>query len=243
MNPYIYKESDSLLHDLDPRAKITALLLIFISISAQASPVATIVTTVLVLIWAQTGHAYHGVRRIWLVLASIMVMSTVIWGFLYEGAGFSSVGLKYGVISGVKIDAMIVAGVTFLAVTRHEEVGWGLQRMGVPYRVTFVISMALRLVPVFICSAYTVMQAQSARGMDLSGGSPVKRVKRYLALFGPLLITALRVTGPLTQALEAKGFGRGTRTSLLDFKWRFKDSIVVFVWIIIAGWSIWVAIG
>lgn len=242
MNPYLYRPGDTILHRLDPRAKIIILLLSFVAVSVQASVTATATVTILILIWAVMGRALHGISNIRVVLVSILLISTVIWGFLYRQGGLSFEGIIYGAICGVKIDVMIIAGVVFLSVTRHEEVGWGLLKMGIPYRVTFVISMALRLVPVFIGSAYTVMQAQAARGLDLSGGSPVVRVRRYLALFSPLLLSSLRVTGPLTQALESRGFSRKGRTSIQEYRWRLRDSLVVAGWISVAGIYIFIVL-
>lgn len=199
--------------------------------------------TVFIVAWTILGRALFGVRRIGVILMSILIITTLIWGLMKRDVGvFSLSSLLFGFVNGIKIDAMIISGVAFLATTRHEEVGCGLQRLGLPYRATFVLSMAMRLVPVFIGTGYTVIQAQTARGLDLSGGAPVVRVRRYLALLTPLLLSALRVSGPLTQALESKGFGRSGRSSLIELHWRRHDNAVLVIWFVIAISSIWMAI-
>ena len=54
----------------------------------------------------------------------------------------------------------------FLSTTKVEEFTAGLARLGVPYRVGFAITLSFRLVPLFIDSALTVVQAQNLRGYD-----------------------------------------------------------------------------
>ena len=243
MNPFLFRDRGSLLHRLDPRAKILALLLSFVAVTVQPLSQGVFLLAALILIWAALGKALFGVRRIAVILISIMVITTLIWGLMKRELGlFSLSSLMFGFVNGMKIDAMIISGVAFLASTRHEEVGCGLQRLGLPYRVTFVLSMAMRLVPVFTLSGYTVIQAQTARGLDLSGGSPVVRVRRYLALLTPLLLSALRVSGPLTQALESRGFSRSGRSSLIELRWRCRDTITVLIWFVIAALCVWMAV-
>ena len=62
------------------------------------------------------------------------------------------------------------SGILFLSVTRIEEFAYALTRLGMPYKVGFTMTLAFRLVPVFVDAAATVVQAQRCRGLDFERG-------------------------------------------------------------------------
>jgi energy-coupling factor transport system permease protein len=79
--------------------------------------------------------------------------------------------------------------------------------MRVPYRVSFAISLSFRLVPLFIDSAVTIVDAQRLRGYDFNQGGPLERVRRYVPVVIPVFMGALRKANNMAMALEARGFG------------------------------------
>ncbi|MDQ5854227.1 MAG: energy-coupling factor transporter transmembrane protein EcfT, partial [Chloroflexota bacterium] len=97
----------------------------------------------------------------------------------------------------------------------------GFIRMGVPYRIAFAFSAALRMVPTLVDSMTTIMQAQRARGVDLEIGTVFARIRAHLPLVVPVFISVLRSARHLAMALEAKGFGaQRERTYLLELRMR-----------------------
>ena len=58
---------------------------------------------------------------------------------------------------------MVVLGVVFLSSTTVEGFAQGLRALGLPYRAAFAITLAFRLVPTFLESGRTVVEAQRAR--------------------------------------------------------------------------------
>ena len=87
-----------------------------------------------------------------------------------------------------------------------------------PYRVGFAITLSFRLVPLFIDSALTVVQAQNLRGYDFNRGGPLERVKRYVPVLIPVFMGALRKANSMAMALEARGFGMSRQpTSFIDY--------------------------
>jgi len=82
-----------------------------------------------------------------------------------------------------------------------------LQRLGVPTRrVTLVIGVGMRFVPTILEQGEGIVKAQKARGIDFSQGSLLKRAKRLLAVFIPLLRACLRRADDLAQAMDARGY-------------------------------------
>jgi len=159
----------------------------------------------------------------------------------------SRASLVFGFGRGLKLAELLATSVLFLSTTKVEEFTAGLQRLGVPYRVGFAITLSFRLVPLFIDSALTVVQAQSLRGYDFNRGGPLERVKRYVPVVIPVFMGALRKANNMAMALEARGFGiSATPTSYIDYPIRARDRVafaaliglgIVYFLIYYSGWG------
>ena len=97
-----------------------------------------------------------------------------------------------------------------------EDFADALTRLGMPYRVGFTMTMAFRLVPVFVDAATTVVQAQRCRGLDFERGGLWQRARRYVPVIVPVFMGALRRADQMAMALDARGFQRGAARTALD---------------------------
>lgn len=164
-------------------------------------------------------------------------MCPVLWSFFIKGKtilwqyrflSISKESLLYGLGMSFRLAMMIISGMIFISCTKVEEFTWGLHKLGLPFKVSFALSLAFRLVPTFIQTAQTITQAQLARGLDLDKGGFITKTKKYIPLIIPILAYAIKKTDLLAQALESKGFGnRGPRTHYLEFKTSIIDYLVV----------------
>lgn len=149
-------------------------------------------------------------RRFRAMFVLVFVFTTVVWTLFYTRPwGPSREGALFGLSTGVRLDTFLVGGLLFLSVTRVEEVAYALGRAGVPYKVGFTLTLAFRLVPVFFDAAYTIMQSQRCRGLDLSQGSLLTRLRGYVPIIVPVFIGALRRADRMAMALELRGFNSG----------------------------------
>ena len=78
-----------------------------------------------------------------------------------------------------------------------------------PYKLGFTMTLAFRLVPVFLDAAVTVVQAQRCRGFNFDEGNLVQRARRYVPVIVPVFMGALRRADGMAMALEARGFQSG----------------------------------
>src|SRR5882757_5866001 len=129
------------------------------------------------------------------------------WGGHPVAIKITWLSIRFGLGRGIKLAELLATSVLFLSTTKIEEFTYGLQRMRVPYRVGFAISLAFRLVPLFIDSAVTIVDAQRLRGYDFNQGGPFERIKRYVPVVIPVFMGALRKANNMAMALEARGFG------------------------------------
>lgn len=162
---------------------------------------------------------------------------TVLWQ--YKFLSVSKESLLYGVGMSFRLAMMIISGMIFISCTNVEEFTWGLHKLGLPFRVSFTLSLAFRLVPTFAETAQTITQSQMARGLELDKGGFILKTKKYIPLIIPILAYAIRKTDLLAQALESKGFGtKGPRTHYLEFKTSMIDYSVVALLICLFIFSI-----
>ena len=101
---------------------------------------------------------------------------------------------------------MVWGGVWLLSTTTIEELAQASQQLGLPSRVGFAFSLAFRWVGILLGAGVGVIQAQRSRGLDISSGNIVERIRKYVPLVVPLIGHALRQTNLLAMALESKGF-------------------------------------
>jgi energy-coupling factor transport system permease protein len=127
----------------------------------------------------------------------------------------------------IRIVTMISCGIIFLSTTRVEEIAHGLTLLGLPHTLGFALSLALRLVPVFVAGAKTTLEAQAARGARLDGKNLLQKLRRHTPFLLPILIQALKKTDLLAASLESKGFGRRKRGYYLTFQTRWIDYTLV----------------
>lgn len=95
-----------------------------------------------------------------------------------------------------------------------------LERRGVAPRLAFVASASVQTVPAMVDRAAAITAAQRARGLDTEGGITA-RLRGILPIVGPVILGALGEVEKRTMALEARGFSRPGRRTLL---WHPADS-------------------
>jgi energy-coupling factor transport system permease protein len=231
MNLFLYLDRDSRVHRLDPRTKLFLLLGSFVAAVLYARPGPLAVLLVILLGYGALGKVLANLRRVWVLLVSIAVITLLSWSIFIRGITpffwrLSWEGVLFGLGAAVKIDSMIISGLIFLSVTRTEEIVLGLIRLRVPYRAAFAFSLAIRMVPTVIGTAITVTEAQRSRGLDLETGGLIQRVRNYIPLLVPIFLQTLRNTDQLAKALESRGFGaRRKRTSFLEIGFHQADGI------------------
>jgi energy-coupling factor transport system permease protein len=121
----------------------------------------------------------------------------------------------------------------FFMTTSADDLGLALEQVHVPYSISFTFTTAVRLVPTMAIDAQTVVDAQRSRGLELDKGNFIKRIKNYIPILIPLIISAIRRSVELAEALESRAFGATEeRTSIVTLTMRLPDYLVVLATII-----------
>jgi len=235
----LYLDRGSVLHRRHPVAKLLAMGLLFVAAFLLDDPRAIAPLTVLVFGATVVAGATANLWRLRWVIVPVFVFTLGIWAFFYPGRATGAdpfEAWRFGLGMALKLETFLAAGLLFLAVTTVEEFAFALTRLGVPYRVGFVVTLAFRLVPVFLDSALTVVDAQRCRGLDFSRGRIDQRIARYVPVIVPVFIGGLRRADQMAFALEVRGFSAGrTRTGLPRLPVNLGDWLLVAVAIALAA--------
>jgi len=212
---------------LDPRTKLwLALCYAVLIVASGRSGWLAIEWGVLLLFVLMISQGKTYLRWLRMLLPMAVFFGGVMWWSLDREAA---------VIACLKLLALTSTFFVFFTTTEPEDLGNALVKTGMPYTVAFVMSTALQFVPVLGRKAQNVLDAQRARGIPLEPGW--SSLKHYPAFLGPLLIQAFQLAEELAEAMEARGFGRPSRTFLKVYKLQPVD------WLAMAGGILLVSAG
>ena len=111
--------------------------------------------------------------------------------------------------------------------------------------MAFVAIASVQTVPAMVERASQITAAQRARGLDTEG-SVWKRIRGVVPIVGPVILGSIAEVEERTMALEARGFGRPGRRTLLWWppdsrpqavaRWALLVALVVLIVARLAGW-------
>ncbi len=250
-----YCEGNSVLHRMDPRAKILLAVLyivvIFIAKSATAFGLLLLFSAGLVLVSGIPVRIVLGSMK---PLTFIIVFTAVINIFWMTGdtllfqIGFVKVYLE-GIINAVllvlRIMLLLLGTSLFLTYTTTpialtdglEQLLSPLKKLHVPvHEFSMMMTIALRFIPTLMEETDKIMNAQKARGADFSQGSILRRAKALIPILVPLFVSAFRRADELATAMECRCYTGGEgRTRMNVLKYRPADILSVAVVILLGA--------
>lgn len=109
----------------------------------------------------------------------------------------------------LKYFSMFPIALVFVFTTHPTEFAASLNRIGVPYKIAYAVSLTLRYLPEVKKDFINIMHAQQARGLDLSKSAPLfTRIQNVAKILGPLIFSSLDRADEISNAMVLRGFGR-----------------------------------
>lgn len=238
-----YYPANSILHKLDPRAKLVGTLVFIISLFLFRS-FPCYVLAALFLAWViriskvPFKFMVKGLKSILILLLITVAFNLFltpgrevfhIWKLqvTYEGilqAVFMAIRLSFLIIG----SSVLTLTTTPNNLTDGLEKGLGfLKRFRVPvHEVAMMMSIALRFIPILLEETDKIMKAQQARGADFETGGLIQKAKNLVPLLVPLFISAFRRANDLAMAMEARGYRGGEgRTKMKPLIYKRRDFV------------------
>lgn len=114
----------------------------------------------------------------------------------------------------LKYTSTIPIVLLFVCTTDPSEFASSLNRIGVSYRISYAVALALRYIPDIQREYRDISLAQQARGVEMSKkASFTSRLKSAGKILIPLVMSSLERIDTISNAMELRGFGKGKKRS------------------------------
>lgn len=243
-----YCEGSSVVHRLDPRAKIIISIIyivaIFLAKSVSAFALLTLSTLGLVFL---TGISPRLILKSMRPLLFIILFTSIINIFWIKGetllVSFWIIniyleGIVNAILIVLRIMLLITATSLFLTYTTTplaltdalESLLSPLKKLHVPvHEFAMMMTIALRFIPTLIEETQKIIAAQTARGADFSSGNIISRAKALIPILIPLFISAFRRADELAVAMECRCYTGGVgRTRMNRLRSSGRDWVFAF---------------
>lgn len=140
----------------------------------------------------------------------------------------------------IKYFTVIPAVLMFILTTNPSEFAASMNRIGMSYKISYSIAIALRYIPDVQADFTKIKHAQEARGIEMSSKAGlIDRIKNVSSILFPLIFTSMDRIDVVSNAMELRGFGKNKkRTWYSGKKLSSKDITVIVVVLIFAAASL-----
>lgn len=230
-----FRKVTSPIHDLDPRIKLLYVCVIFALAIVFMELLPLIVLFLIQIPFVLTA----GVQREWVrsmrgaaFLALMIFATNFVFRYVYSGYAFEQIPfiLEYCIAMTLRFAVLVESFSVFFLTTSPDSLGLALEQTHVPYEFCFAFTTAVRFVPVLGGEAQTIMDAQKARGLELERGNFMKRIRNYIPVLIPLIVSAIRRSLQLAEAMESRAWGATEkRTNLYTLKIKRGDYLLILI--------------
>lgn len=242
-----YFPGDTVIHRLDPRTKLLAVILYIVALFlckwfvSYAVALAFLVTAV-VLSKIRPKALFKGLKP----LLIIIVFTALLNLFYTDGTVLVKFWIfkitREGIVNAffLVLRIMLLVMGTFLLTYTTSPIALtdGLESLLSPlkklhfpvHELAMMMSIALRFIPTLIEETDKIISAQKARGADFETGNIFRRAKALIPILVPLFVSAFRRADELATAMECRCYhgGKG-RTKLKQLRFRRRDIITLLI--------------
>ena len=237
-----YFPGNSLLHRLDPRTKILAVVLYIVALFLAKHFFTYAIMFCVLALSISLSHVplkslFRGMKPVVFILIFTAVLNLfytpgehVLFHFWILTVTMEGVVNAFFMV--IRI-LMLIAGTFLLTYTTSpilltdglESLLGPLKKIKVPvHELSMMMSIALRFIPTLIEETDKIMKAQMARGADFEDGNLIQKAKSMVPLLIPLFVSAFRRADDLAMAMEARCYSGGEgRTKMKPLRYQGTD--------------------
>jgi energy-coupling factor transport system permease protein len=245
-----YVDGNSVLHRLNPMTKLILSFALCAScfLTRNHAVVASIALLNLCL------GALGGIpRRSFKIFASLLKLSALLFFAqvffvsrgnvllpLPFGLRVTDAGVSFSALFALRLVAATMPLSLTLSITRMSDIANVLVRyLGIPYKYAFVLTTAVRFIPLFTEEMTAIMEAQTARGVEFDTKNFFGKIGLLLPLCVPLLISSVRRIEVSAISAELRGFSlRNRESGYKRYGFAPSDAAVLFVCVMIIAASV-----
>lgn len=237
---------DSFVHRLDPRSKLSFVLLFVIAvfIANNAVTYGLLLAFALFVIFVSRIRLYFIINGLKPILFLIVFTFLMHLFFNKEGAliidwkiiKIYEEGIRQGFFISIRFLVLVLITSILTLTTSPISITDGMEDLLGPFKrfklpvheLALMMSISLRFIPTLMDETDKILKAQLARGSDISTGSVKERIRAVVPLLVPLFVSAFKRAEELAIAMEVRGYRGGEgRTRYRQLKWGWRDTVTM----------------
>jgi len=221
----LYQDRASVVHKIDP---ITKLMYILIAVTIPIilpNKLVSLVVLLLSLIILLLGKVLKKVFPI-IGFSIIVLLSVIIIQGLFNAENktvlfhlgnivFYKEGLAFAFGICIRVINILCAFSILVLTTKPSDLIESLVRRGLSPKLGYVLGSVLQIIPEMVGTMETITDAQRSRGMETEGKLLV-RIKSFLPLIGPVVMSSLVNTRERSMALEVRAFNSKAKKTFIN---------------------------
>ncbi len=243
-----YHPAETLLHRLNPTAKMLFLLLATIAAMTTYDTRFLVLFSLISLGLFKLGQIkWHQVSFVMTFILFFSLLNLLAVYIFEPEYGVALYGTHHVILSGygrftltqeelfylanlaLKYFCTIPLAITFLLTTNPSSFASSLNKLGISYKISYAVALALRYIPDIQEDFFNISQAQQARGFEMSKkGRLTQRIKGTAQIVLPLIFSSLDRIEIISTAMELRRFGqKKKRTWYVDEPFQVRDYAIV----------------
>jgi energy-coupling factor transport system permease protein len=153
------------------------------------------------------------------------------------------ISFSFAVSTVLRLIVLMTAFSIFFLTVHPDDFALALIKMRIPYEFAFAFSMAVRYVPTIATETETIRDAQMSRGLELEKGNVLQKVRNYIPILIPIIVSSIRRALQVAESLESRAFGStAARTSLYELRLRKRDVVMMVIACIIVTYALYITL-
>lgn len=212
-----YVPGDSPLHRLNPLTKLILSLILCTACFAADSIMFCLGMIGLNLLLAHSAGIIRRTLNMLRVLVKFCAILFIIQALLIRDGNVlisltraivvTDTGLRFSLLMTLRLIGATLPPAMLLSVTKMADLSNILVgKLGIPYKYAFALTTAIRFIPLFTDEMAGIIEAQTARGVELDTRNLFKKIRLILPLCVPLLITSAKKIEGAAMSAELRGW-------------------------------------
>jgi energy-coupling factor transport system permease protein len=259
-----YKERDTLVQRLDPRARIIFVFCVTLATVLIWDARLLLIPFVLAVLQLMLARlTWRETRRFWVTISLFIVFLTLLtlltgrggvgvysaehslWQGRLLGLPFaiSAERLAFAAAQLLRLFSMAMLAIVIPFTIHPASYGVTFRRLRLPDNFAFALDLAFRFVPSLASDFTTTLDAQRARGYELERAGGLLRAIRNLApLIVPVTISSILKGEDVIDAMNLHAFGTGPRTWSQELRYRPIDMLLIAIGVALFAGAIALAV-
>lgn len=237
-----YIPLDTIIHKLDPRVKLSFVILYLIDIFIASNLYEFLILFIILFMCAYLAKTQLSQLLSSLKSVIVLIIFTALIHLVFNKSGeivleYGRIVIYSGALRGIlliicRFSLVVMSMVVFMMTTSPNEITHAIEKslgflnkIGIPISTfALVLSISLRFIPTISEETNRIINAQVSRGSDFNEGSIAQKIKKFIPILIPLFIATLKRADELATAMEVRGYSiNSKRTRYKKLHYTLKD--------------------